>query len=167
MAGWSFYVFGDPAPQGSKRHVGRGVMIESSKRVVPWREAVKAAAPAVERALDGPLSVSMVFTLQRPGSTRKMDRVPYRTPDLSKLCRATEDAITEAGLWADDARVAQYVPLAKVWTTCDIQALPVPGVVVAAVEMDTTATRMHWSQLLDELALHAVEQAWERARTPA
>jgi crossover junction endodeoxyribonuclease RusA len=32
---------GIPAPQGSKRHVGNGVMIESSKAVGPWREAVR------------------------------------------------------------------------------------------------------------------------------
>ena len=37
-------VYGTPAPQGSKRHVGRGVMVESSKKVKPWREAVKQAA---------------------------------------------------------------------------------------------------------------------------
>ncbi len=40
--------------------------------------------------------------------------MPYRIPDLSKLLRGIEDAITEAGLWADDARVAEYVRLAKV-----------------------------------------------------
>lgn len=34
----------DPAPQGSKRHVGNGRMIEQSKKVAPWREAVKTAA---------------------------------------------------------------------------------------------------------------------------
>ena len=37
-------VYGTPAPQGSKRHVGHGVMVESSRRVKPWREDVKAAA---------------------------------------------------------------------------------------------------------------------------
>ena len=37
-----FTVHGLPAPQGSKRHVGKGVMVESSKYVKPWREAVKA-----------------------------------------------------------------------------------------------------------------------------
>ena len=32
-----FAVLGLPAPQGSKRHVGEGRMVESSKRVKPWR----------------------------------------------------------------------------------------------------------------------------------
>jgi hypothetical protein len=30
---FTFTVLGKPAPQGSKRHVGKGVMIESSKQV--------------------------------------------------------------------------------------------------------------------------------------
>ena len=37
-------VIGMPAPQGSKRHVGNGIMIENSKRVKPWRQDVKEAA---------------------------------------------------------------------------------------------------------------------------
>ena len=37
-------VHGTPAPQGSKRHVGNGVMVESSKKVKPWRQDVKHAA---------------------------------------------------------------------------------------------------------------------------
>src|SRR5713226_4632244 len=66
-------VHGRPAPQGSKRHVGNGVMIESSKAVKPWREDVKQAGLEAmgwgERpCLDGPLRVSMVFTFGRPAS---------------------------------------------------------------------------------------------------
>jgi crossover junction endodeoxyribonuclease RusA len=30
-----FTVPGKPAPQGSKRHVGRGIMVESSNHVAP------------------------------------------------------------------------------------------------------------------------------------
>ena len=36
------FVAGLPAAQGSKRHVGGGRMIEMSKAVAPWREAVRA-----------------------------------------------------------------------------------------------------------------------------
>ncbi|GEM_PF-2210548 len=134
MSGWVFYALGTPAPQGSKRHVGHGVMVESSRYVRPWREAVKAAAFGAGECLDGPLAVSMVFTLPRPKSARRIDMAPSRMPDLSKLARAVEDAISDAGLWADDARVSEYERLAKVWSGFDSDALPVPGVVVAAVE---------------------------------
>jgi crossover junction endodeoxyribonuclease RusA len=131
---WAFSVLGQPAPQGSKRHVGHGVMVESSRKVLPWREAVKAAAPSGP-LLDGPIAVRLVFTVPRPKSARKTEHAPYRTPDLSKLARGTEDAVTDAGLWADDARVSDYVRLAKVWPGFDRDALHVPGCVIAAVEM--------------------------------
>jgi Holliday junction resolvase RusA-like endonuclease len=128
----AFNVYGHPAPQGSKRHVGRGVMVESSKAVKPWREAVKAVALDVmdgRPALDGPLRVRMVFTLRKPATAPKRRRTwPDRTPDLSKLARATEDALTEAGVWSDDARVVQYDRLAKVFPGEDAEALHIPGV---------------------------------------
>ena len=157
MSGWALVALGRPAPQGSKRHVGNGIMVEQSVHVKPWREAVKAAAPPGPR-LDGPLAVAMVFTMPRPKSARKADTVPCKTPDLSKLARATEDAITDAGLWADDARVAEYARLAKVWTGYDPDALCVPGVVVAAVTMDPG-----WHHELHEYlacALLAHQWAW-------
>ena len=40
-------VNGLPAPQGSHKHVGGGRMVESSKKVKPWRQDVKAAAEAL------------------------------------------------------------------------------------------------------------------------
>lgn len=111
-----FTVIGVPGPQGSKRHVGGGRMIESSKKVKPWRDSV---AWAVREAmdgkppLDGPLRASMVFIFPRPKSRRKTDKHD-RQPDLSKLIRSTEDAITMGGGWSDDARVVEYAePIGK------------------------------------------------------
>jgi len=108
-----FDVYGIPAPQGSKRHVGNGRMIESSKKVKPWREAVKwAAFEAMAKGagglcpMDGPLSVLLVFTLPKPKSAPKGRTTwPQRKPDLDKLIRATFDALTDAGVWGDDAQV--------------------------------------------------------------
>jgi len=136
MTGWTLVAYGTPAPQGSKRHVGGGVMVESSKKVKPWREDVKQAGLALRQegapCLDGPVAVRMVFTVARPKSATKKRRWPDTMPDLSKLCRSTEDAITTAGLWADDARVVDYSRLAKVWAGYDDEALPMPGVIVLA-----------------------------------
>jgi Holliday junction resolvase RusA-like endonuclease len=139
VTSWAFSVLGSPAPQGSKKYLGQSraghaILGESSKKVMPWREAVKAAAPPGPM-LDGPIAVRIVFTLQRPKSARKSETRPYRYPDCSKILRSTEDAITEAGLWRDDALVAEFTRLAKVWPGFDTDALHVPGVVVAAVEM--------------------------------
>lgn len=127
-------VYGVPGPQGSKRHVGGGRMIESSKKVKPWREAVKyAALEAKDGAgpLDGPIACSMVFTLAKPAS-RPKGRRTWATgkPDLSKLLRSTEDALTDAGLWKDDARVVEYLRAAKVFPGEDPDALDTPGCVI-------------------------------------
>jgi Holliday junction resolvase RusA-like endonuclease len=139
MTAFAFYALGIPAPQGSKRHVGHGVMVEASKKTRPWRSAVLDACPAIATPLDGPLAVRMVFTVPRPKTAPKRLLRPFTTPDLSKLARAVEDSITDAGLWADDARVCEYVRLAKVWAWFDAEALPVPGVIVACVELDDPA----------------------------
>lgn len=133
--------YGSPAPQGSKRFVGmrggRAVLVESSKAVKPWREAVQDAVLYTTRIygtpsdwpLAGPLAASMVFTLAKPVSAPKRRRTwPDRYPDLSKLVRATEDALTDCGLWEDDARVIRYDLLAKVFPGEDPQALDRPGV---------------------------------------
>lgn len=130
-------VFGAPAPQGSKKFVGlaksgRGIMVESSKKVRPWRQDVRAAALAVRgdaAPIDAPLSVRMVFTMPKPASAPKRRRTyPCRMPDLSKLARSTEDALTDSGIWSDDARVVQYDRLAKVYPGEDPEALQAPGV---------------------------------------
>jgi crossover junction endodeoxyribonuclease RusA len=85
----------------------------------------------------------MVFTMPRPrvhyGTGRNegvlkprfLNAVPDRIPDLSKLCRSTEDALTDAGVWADDARVVRYGDLGKVYVSSpDPDALDVPGAVI-------------------------------------
>jgi Holliday junction resolvase RusA-like endonuclease len=128
-------VIGTPAPQGSKRHVGHGVMIESSKKVKPWREAVKWAVlalfsdPRMTRALvAGPVSVEMIFTMPRPKSAKR-GAVPSSRPDLSKLVRSTEDALTDVGAWEDDARVVRCMAM-KVFPGEHRYALQVPGAVI-------------------------------------
>lgn len=138
-------VIGLPGPQGSKRFVGhaksgRGIMVESSAKVRPWREAVKWTAmtaredaglyPGSARGpwLTGPLSVDMTFTLPRPKSAPKRRTLPDRKPDLSKLVRSTEDALTDAGTWEDDARVVRcFSQKLYVGDPC---ALDVPGCVI-------------------------------------
>jgi Holliday junction resolvase RusA-like endonuclease len=147
-------VLGHPAPQGSKRHVGRGIMVESSKHLAPWRDAVRSDArdaieklgPAWPGTLCQPLSLRMVFTFVRPKSHYRTGRnakllrdsappFPHGTPDLSKLARSTEDALTDAGVWADDSLVVAYGRLAKVYANnpwgFDPEALTVSGAVIS------------------------------------
>lgn len=103
-----FYVPGAPAPQGSKRHVGRGILIESSKAVGPWRERVALVAhnTMVGRSvIDGAVAVKLDFVLPRPKSTPKT-RTPLavKKPDSDKLARAILDSLTHVVI-TDDSRV--------------------------------------------------------------
>jgi len=137
-------VYGTPGPQGSKTAKGRRVnkatgkcftvLVESSKKVKPWRELVAAEASSrPRRLLLGPLAAEMVFSLQPPRkipADRFVDGVPYPAayPDTSKLARSTEDALTGI-LWHDDAQIVDYRRLAKLYAGYP-GALDRPGVVI-------------------------------------
>lgn len=141
-------VYGRPAPQGSKRHVGKGVMVESSPHVKPWREAVRSSAvdelehwrAARLRDIDlgrdratplggWPVAVRMIFTLAVPASAKPGSR-PAVMPDVSKLVRSTEDALVDAGVLADDKLIVEYDRVAKVYPNWDPEALDRPGAVI-------------------------------------
>jgi crossover junction endodeoxyribonuclease RusA len=116
----TFTIVGTPAPQGSKRHVGKGIMVESSKKVKPWREAVKWAvpqpSPEATYRFAGALEVELCFYLSRPkghygtgrnaGMLKESSPVyPNVRPDLDKLCRSTLDGLGEAGVFGDDSQI--------------------------------------------------------------
>lgn len=124
---FTFTVLGKPAPQGSKRHVGKGVMVESSKRCMPWRQLVKKTAKRLlpvgwHANMDAAISVSLVFVFarpndqfinNRPGIGRlKPDAPRYctkRIGDIDKLCRAVLDALSEGTVYNDDAQVISLI----------------------------------------------------------
>ncbi|WP_372440951.1 RusA family crossover junction endodeoxyribonuclease [Actinacidiphila acididurans] len=146
-------VLGLPALQGSKSYEGGGRMVESSAAVKPWREAVVwAARQAIIRrrgwsALAGPRETSMVFSLTRPkgpiGTGRNagllQPSAPPRldfTPHLSKLARSTEDALTTAGAYRDDALLVGYRRLEKRYATD-------PGRVPDVLELQGAVIRLY------------------------
>jgi Holliday junction resolvase RusA-like endonuclease len=123
-----FFVAGVPAPGGSKTAIpyakpdGKlGVRtFDSGKNNKSWREAVRAEA---YRAMDGrpmfdgvPLRVLFRFYRSRPrshyGSGRNAEVVkpackhlaPITRPDVLKLARSTEDAMTGV-VWKDDSQI--------------------------------------------------------------
>jgi crossover junction endodeoxyribonuclease RusA len=104
------FIPGHPAPQGSKRHVGGGVMVESSKEVKPWRESIRCAlitevGQPVQR-LAGAVTCELEFVLRRPKSAPKRSTPPaLKKPDIDKLCRAVLDAVTSSGVIEDDSRI--------------------------------------------------------------
>lgn len=102
-----------PAPQGSKRHVGKGVMVESCVNVKPWRILVaQSAVAAGVPLLRGPVRLSVTFIFSRPAGHFRKDgslkpSAPLHhsiRPDLSKLLRSTEDALTSVA-YEDDSRI--------------------------------------------------------------
>lgn len=135
----SFDVPGIARPQGSKRHVGNGRMIESSSYVKAWRASVAshgiAAIVRQERQtghrypLTGPVAVDVVFHLPRPkhhyrtgrfaGTLRAVaPRLMQTGPDLDKLVRAVGDALTAACVVLDDRQIYK-IHASKVWTSGD------------------------------------------------
>ncbi len=123
-------VSGTPAPQGSKRHVGGGRMVEMSKAVGPWREAIRTETQRamLDRVpLAGPVTVTIDFYLPRPKGHYRTGRnahllrdgapvYPAGRPDLDKLARAVLDGITAGGAWKDDGQVAELT-LRKLYAT--------------------------------------------------
>ena len=143
----SFTVPGIAAPQGSKRHVGHGIMVESSKALPAWRDGIIHAARQAIDGLDGypialPLNLDLTVRFPRPKShyrtgkhagQLKLDAPVWvnKAPDLDKLVRAVCDALTAAGVWIDDSQVATlharkcYVDFRGPGCDITVQTLPV------------------------------------------
>lgn len=87
----------EPAPQGSKRHVGNGRLIEASKKVAPFREAVGRAVEELYAETDDakftePVVVTATFILPKPKTVKRL--WPSKAPDLDKLCRSLNDGLS-------------------------------------------------------------------------
>jgi len=117
-----FFVPGLPAPGGSKRgfynaKLNRTLLVEANpEKNRNWRAAVALAASeamAGHELFSGPLLVTMTFRMPRPkthfngkGCLKKSaPRWHTSKPDVTKLIRSTEDAMTGV-IWKDDAQVA-------------------------------------------------------------
>lgn len=146
-------VHGTPAGQGSKRHVGHGVMIESSKRTRPWREHVHQAAldaRGTAPRIETPVDVTLTFYFDRPRSHyrtgRNADQLRDDAPmyphtrasgDTDKLARACLDSLVTAGVLKDDSQVVWLIA-AKRYVVDRFEAayalapsaLTVPGAVI-------------------------------------
>ena len=138
----SFRVEGVPAPGGSKRgfvvkraggKLGVAMTDAGGERTKNWRQSVLLAARAALRStddvrpFDGPLVVDVTFLMPRPkghygkaGIKASAPVAPTTKPDATKLWRSTEDAISDAGLWTDDAQVVRQC-VSKVYAETALQ----------------------------------------------
>ena len=118
------FVHGKPRTAGSKsgflnKVTGKIIMTPAGKYQKSWMEAVKWAA--IEKGYNGKfilekaikLSIQFIFLrpkrhLKKNGELTKSAR-PYHTtrPDLCKLTRAVEDALTGL-IWRDDSQIITH-----------------------------------------------------------
>lgn len=147
-----FRVYGVPAPQGSKRYVGRGIMVESSKKVRPWRADVLAASMiAVDKnqwskPITEPVKVQVEFYFPRPknhyGTGRNAQKLKPSAPkfvtssskgDLDKLCRSTLDALAQKSgglVLSDDSIVVSLYAIKRYVDT------EPPGALISVLQTD-------------------------------
>jgi Holliday junction resolvase RusA-like endonuclease len=148
MTAVAFTVYGQPAPAGSKT-IGRGsgghtFIRDSSKKSYPWKKDVAQAAGIAMQGnglLEGPLSLELVFHVPRPkghfgvrGLRPSAPTHPTVKPDVLKLARAVEDAMTGV-VFRDDAQIVTEV-LQKTYgepARCEVRVTPIEiGAALAA-----------------------------------
>lgn len=127
MASVAFTVYGKAAPAGSKRgfynaKARRVIISDDSSKSRPWKALVSDAAEQAMsltrgsgeyELLDGPLALVLTFYVPRPkahigvrGVKASAPPYPAVKPDLLKLTRAIEDALTGI-VYRDDAQIVR------------------------------------------------------------
>ena len=113
----------ESAPQGSKKHVGRGIMVETCKRLKSWRKEVSLRAKLiVDEIIEEPVEIEVVFWFKRPlkhylpnGMVRQSAPVYITNKnkgDIDKHCRALLDSLTKSA-FADDSQVVSLHAVKK------------------------------------------------------
>lgn len=114
----SLLVLGTPRPQPRPRFIkGRAVSTASTK-ARHWRGAVeREARQAIELAglgkpmFSGPVKLTAVFTFAPPPSAKaRLGSRHTQTPDASNLLKLVEDALEDAGVFANDSQIAEADP---------------------------------------------------------
>jgi len=138
----TFNVIGmEPATQGSKSHVGNGIMRETNQRLRPWRSLVTDAALATNTPLiNHPVSISITFRFLRPKGHYNKSGLSPKAPahltsrlkgDIDKLSRAVLDALT-GSLLHDDSQVVQLAAHKRYCT-----AEEKPGALITIIPLAT------------------------------
>lgn len=146
-----FTVYGVAQPAGSKRVVpaggkrgGKLFVTDDNRRAKPWqRDVATVARAAVGEAepLEGPLALELVFVVARPkghygvnGVKASAPLLPIVRPDVLKLARAVEDALTGI-VYRDDAQIV-LERLGKVYgdpPRCDVTVTPMVDATTGAL----------------------------------
>lgn len=118
-----FTAYGKPETQGSmipirSRNTGRLFAKPDNPKTYSWRSEVAWAASRAritpfERGV--PLVLSARFYFPRPESVKR--KHPTAKPDLGKLVRAIEDALSKGLAYHDDAQIVEYGAIGKSYGT--------------------------------------------------
>ena len=131
MVVFEIRVHGTPAAQGSKVLTKYGAMRETSKKLAPWRDAVRSETQSVvpedAHLFKGPVEIHVTFFFARPkghfGTGRKEGTIresapsyPVTSIDIDKACRSSLDALVQGGAFFDDKQVCDLHAVKK-WAT--------------------------------------------------
>lgn len=138
----TFTVLGKPEPAGSKRafvnpKTGKAIVTDANAKSKPWKQEVAARAHEAMQGrsvMTGPLHMTLVFRVARPkghyGSGRNAGTLkqsaplfPTSKPDVTKLVRGVEDAMTGV-VYRDDAQV-HWQNARKVYAHDGVQSVSV------------------------------------------
>lgn len=111
----AFTVYGTPIPQGSTRAFipkgwSRPLITAANSKTKPWRQEIASTALAeIERQrfaprMEGPVSLTAYFFFERPKSLSKSLISKTTKPDIDKLLRALQDALTGIA-FKDDSQI--------------------------------------------------------------
>lgn len=132
----AFFVAGTPIPKGSTRSFipkgwNRAITTAANTKTKPWQQAVGSIAAEVYRGelIQGAVALDLRFLFLRPKSAKKRTYLTVK-PDLGKLARTIEDALTGT-IYRDDAQITEST-LSKEYTSRD----PGVHVVVTPLEED-------------------------------
>lgn len=113
-----FTVYGTPQAKGSaKAFLPPGtefpVVTSTNRNVAKWEQTIRTECQRVMTSYDGdvltamftaPLSVTLIFHVDRPKSTPKRITLPATQPDLDKMVRSAIDAMQKV-LFKNDGQV--------------------------------------------------------------
>jgi Holliday junction resolvase RusA-like endonuclease len=129
----------------------RAVITSDNPRTRAWADRVAEAAAAVagEGLFLGPIALELTFYLPRPQSLPRRVVHHLKKPDLDKLIRATNDALTGV-LYRDDAQIVE-IRASKLYAA----GLAAPHAIITIEETDPPAPRVPAHSLFTEVPAHA------------
>lgn len=106
----SLVVFGKPVAQPRHRASCRGgyakMYLPGDHPVHDFKRRIMAVAASHPiRRIEGPVRLDLLFAFSQPKGRKRQFKISK--PDLDNLEKAVMDALTDAGVWCDDAQVVE------------------------------------------------------------